>query len=470
MSLTSALNAARSGLSFTSRWAQTTSTNIANTDTPGYARRSGEVVTTGMGEPTIRNVVRATDASLDRMYWMETARASRQEAMAGPLALHGSVLGDADSADSMLSKLTDFRNALGLLSSSPADTAMQRAAVTDAQELARAFNDAHGGLQKAAVAAQDAAEREVAQINATLADLADLNRRIVRTEPGSDLRLSLEDQRTQALDSLAPRMDFTVRYDQTGQAELFATGGAALLQGTDPAELSFDPVTLTLMAGDVDITPGGVGTRGLSEGALAGQLQLLTDTIPGMQAQLDEAARALIEGFQDADTSLGPGDAGLFTDAGAALVPPPAPGLAGRLAVNTAVRPEAGGALWRIRDGMGAASQGASGDPTLINAFSAILDGQMSFDGSVGLGDGGTLSGYLATLIASQQSARAEAASASETLSAGAEAVQSRRMAFMGVNVDDELQQLMRIEQAYAANSQVMRAASDMIETLLSAF
>jgi flagellar hook-associated protein 1 FlgK len=38
------------------------------------------------------------------------------------------------------------------------------------------------------------------------------------------------------------------------------------------------------------------------------------------------------------------------------------------------------------------------------------------------------------------------------------------------VNIDDELQRLVEIEQAFAANSQVIRSLSEMLDTLLAAF
>ena len=188
-----------------------------------------------------------------------------------------------------------------------------------------------------------------------------------------------------------------------------------------------------------------------------------------MQHQLDEVARALIDGFQSVEQANG-GTVGLFTDAGGALGATYAPGLAGRIAVNDAVLPEAGGALWRIRDGMAAAVPGTAGDATIVNQMAAMLDAPMSFDAAAGLGEIGTLSSYMSTLIASQQTARSEAETARDTFSAGAEAVQSRRMGFMGVNVDDELQQLLQIEQSYAANSQVLRVVSQMLDTLLESF
>lgn len=131
--------------------------------------------------------------------------------------------------------------------------------------------------------------------------------------------------------------------------------------------------------------------------------------------------------------------------------------------------PENGGALWRIRDGLGAATAGAAGDNTQVTAFIEALDGAMSFDESLGLGDQMTLTSYVSTLIASQNTTRANAETSAESLAAGAIAVQSTRLSFMGVNVDDELQQLTLIQQSYGANAQALSTVSEMIDTLLNA-
>ncbi|MGR3571030.1 flagellar hook-associated protein FlgK [Brevirhabdus sp.] len=471
MSLTSALNAARSGLYLTSTWAQTTSTNIANADAEGYARRTPKVVTSGTGEPVVSEIRRAVNASYDRMFRHETARVAKQDAVASGLALYATTLGDTDAPDGLISRLTDFRGAMGLLSVSPSDAALQRAAVSDAQSLALSFNRTSDGLGEARTTAQEAVRQDVAAINGKLGQLAELNRRMALEPDESDLKLSYGDQVTQTLDQLSQLMDFQARNDRFGRTELFAPGGAPLLLGDEAKPLSFDRKLGRLFSGGIDITPGAAGVRGLSEGSLAGSIQLVNDLIPQMQAQLDTLAQGVILGFQEADPTLGPGQAGLFTDAGAAVGgAPPKPGLAGRIAVNDGVKPEAGGALWRLRDGLGAAAPGAVGDSTIVNGFLATLDGGHSFDPGAGLGAENSLTGYGSMLIAAQQDIRASAESERDALSAGAAAVQSTRMASMGVNIDDELQQLVRIEQSYAANSQVMRVVSEMVDTLLAAF
>ena len=82
-------------------------------------------------------------------------------------------------------------------------------------------------------------------------------------------------------------------------------------------------------------------------------------------------ARDLIERFQDPalDSTIGIAGAGLFTDGTGPFDPLDEIGIATRISVNPAVDPAAGGAAWRLRDGIGAATAGEVGNSTLISAL-----------------------------------------------------------------------------------------------------
>lgn len=465
MSLTSALGVAASGMSTSSRWAETVSNNIANAGNAGYARRDLTMTTDPSGTPRASVITRAVDSSLDAMYRGEVSRTATQDAVATGLSPYTAVLGDSESSSTVLTRLTDFQNALDLLAVAPADSAQQRTTVTAAKDLALTLNRAGEALSDTIADNAGGITADVGAINASLSRLLALNERV---SVEGEARLALDDQIGAELDALAELTDFTMRTDTQGRVELFTTGGTQLLSGTSAETLQFDAGSGTLTVGEIDITPGRAGSRGIADGALAGRIALHNDTLPEMQAQLDEVARALIEGMAEADPSVPAGAPGLFTDAGAALDDPFAPGLASRIAVNEALRPETGGAYWRIRDGIGATTEGAAGDNSLAQAFGAALSAPTSFDETAGLGGRDSLPDYIASVIASQNTTRARAESAASELAAGAVAVQSSRMAFSGVSIDDELQQLAAIQQSYAANAKVLTVASEMIDTLLA--
>ena len=142
MSLTSALSVAGAGLTTTSRWAETVSGNIANAGHASYARRDLAVTTDPQGVPGVSTIARAVDSSLDAMYRNEVSRTATQDAMATGLSPYTAILGDSESSDTILTRLTEFQNALDLVSVAPSDASLQRSAVDGAQGLALALNRA----------------------------------------------------------------------------------------------------------------------------------------------------------------------------------------------------------------------------------------------------------------------------------------------------------------------------------------
>jgi flagellar hook-associated protein 1 FlgK len=468
MSISAAFNASRSGLTAAARWAEVTSSNIANASQPGYARRSILRTTGQTGEVLVTGLQREVDATLDRMYRQGLSGAARQQTIADGLSAYAGWLGDTDNPGGLLARLTALQTSFDQLGNSPGDTVLQRNALEAAQSLTLTLNRADATLAAAMTDAQTGIRNDVARLNQSLAEIAELNVAIYKEPEGTARRAGLEDQLGSRLDQLAEIADIAIRRDAHGRVSIATGGGAPLLEGSLVHEVVYDPGTGTLSADGVDITPGVPGARGANEGTLAGQMVLLRQTLPLMRLQLDEFARAMIEGFEAADASLAPGQAGLFTEAGGAFSGTTA-GLAGRIGINAAARPELGGALWRLRDGLGAATEGTAGDNAQVLGFLAVLDGTHAFAPAAGQGASRGLRAYLSGVVSAQQNVRVAAQEKHEGLIVNLTAIETSRQSVQGVNIDDELQQLADIEQAYNANSQVLRTLSEMLDSLLAA-
>lgn len=468
MGISSAFSASQSGLRMTETWAEVTSANIANAHREGYVRRGLTLSSGGGSGVTVNGISREMNSALARMHRLEIGRMSRQEAVADGLETYAARLGQPDDTQALTSRLTTLQTSFDLLANNPADPSLQRATVEAAEALARTLNQASAALEEAGAGARRGVTQDVETLNNLLGKVALLDERIGQEKGATAGRAGLEDELGTTLDAIAELMDVRVSRDTQGRVTLHTSGGTPLIEAGTVQQVTYDAVTGRLMAGGNEITPGIAGVRGFEEGRIAGTLALQNEILPQMQLQLDEFARALVEGFEAADASLAPGQAGLFTDNGAAYDPAQRDGLAARLSVNAVVVPESGGALWHIRDGLGATASGAASDSTQINAFLSALEAQHGFDSQAELGDQVTLADYAANLISSQQFVRVDAQDRLETLQAGAEAIGATRSSSEGVNVDDELQKLATIEQAYAANSQVMRTLSEMIDTLLA--
>ncbi len=470
MAISSAFAISRSGLASVEKWSEVTSANIANADRAGYSKKSVLLETAAAGGVAVSGIRREADLLVDRQHRAETSRVERQDAIASGISLYTNRLGETNDPNALNARVADLETAFVQLSAAPEQSARQSAVLIAAENLAREINAAAGALSETKSIVEQRVEDTVTGLNNQLVTIAELNRKIMGIEPGTHQHAVMTDEISVVLDGLAGFADTRVRFDEAGRATVYTAGGMALVEEDRAKVVSFDIGTATLSADGLDITPGQTTARGFSEGRLAGQIALLRDEMPRMELQLDELARGLVSGFESADASLPPGAAGLFTDAGVAFAPGNLDGLSARIVVNDAVRPEAGGELWRLRDGIGSPAEGLQSDNTQVAAFVAMLEADQSFDAGAGLGTSRTLGDFAGALIADQQYVRVEAESLRAGFQASANAIGVTRSSISGVNVDDELQRLIQIEQSYAANSQVMRTLSEMVDTLLAAF
>jgi len=262
------------------------------------------------------------------------------------------------------------------------------------------------------------------------------------------------------------------------QIVLFTTGGAILLEG-NPATIGFSPVgvitaDMTLASGALSgltvngkaVPPADGGVLG--GGSLGAAFALRDDLAPDIQDQIDALARDLIERFQSsaADPTLPPGQPGLFTDAGGPFVPLTEPGLAGRLRLNALADPAQRGALWRLRDGLGAAAPGDVGSATQLTALRDVLTtaripASGSFMGAA------RSAGGLAADVLSQVASNRQSAESRQSYEAARQASLAELQAQDGVDTDAELQKLLLVEQAFSANARVIQTVDDLINTLI---
>ncbi|NUH64952.1 flagellar hook-associated protein FlgK [Sulfitobacter sp. S0837] len=469
MSISSAFNVARSGLSATEGRANLVAGNIAHAQTEGYARRDGAQVSTGgQGSGVELRMVRQMDerlAGLTRNAAAEMGQAQVANEVLGGYLL---TLGNPNDEISPAARLAEFQAGLDLLSNNPADPAAQNDLLSRAKTLVQSLNNAANSIEDSRVQAGESYLTSVKETNSALADIAKLNEKLRVAGPDAGAVNSLKDEMNRRLDALGAQMDFTSRWETDGSLTLHTTGGTELVNGDDAVQLTADPDSGALFAGTINITPGATGARGSDSGRLAGLSQIISRDLPQMKLQLDELARGLVQSFEAADMSRGPGDAGLFTDAGAAFDPAQADGLAGRLALNASVDPERGGMLSRLRDGAAATVSREPGDSTQINAFIDVFDSGFAFAPASGLNANATIGDFAADMVGHQNMVRVTADSQAETARIRLVTFEDNRSGVEGVNIDTELQKLMEIEQSYGANSQVLNSLTNMLDTLLS--
>ncbi len=469
MGISTAFRNSNSGLIATAKWAELTSSNIANVNREDYVKRSLTTESTRDGGVLVTGIRREVNSSLDRLYRSELSSVSRQEVITNSLDNYTYTLGDPGDSLSIAGQFSNLYAGFGLLANAPADVALQNNVLSSATGLSNALNDASDTLDQTLKSVTAGINNDVETLNGHLDKVAQLNIQIGNEPLPNARRASLQDQRALEIDALSALINVNVATDTDGKVKLTTSEGTLLVDKGTAFEVSYDSFLGELNVGNIEITPNKTGVRGFTEGQLAGWFDLKDNILPQMKLQQDELARSLIEGFQAADASLSAGQAGFFTDLGAAYDPAQLDGLAGRITVNAAVDPEQGGNLWRIRDGVGASVQGAAGDSTQPLAFLNIFETPQSFDSQAGQGTSTDILNYIAGMVADQKLVQVDAKAKAEELDGKAQVAQSARMGIQGVNLDAELQQLITIEQSYAANAQVTQSLREMMDALLAA-
>ncbi len=471
MGLTSALNAAGTGLASNQTLSQVAADNVANAMTPGFVRRKAILVSPGIGQggAIVGEIRREVDASLARMSRLENGKMMRQQAVYESLQNYTIYLGQPGDGTSPADKFSAFNTSLTTLVNLPSSTNAQSGTILAAGDLAAAIRGANGTLANVRADVDMEIRYEVADLNQNLYDLAALNQRTREFRPGTAEAAQYGDLIDKVLDQIADFTDIRITPGLDGAVNVYTTGGAALLEGNRVYDVTYNPGDGSFYAGTQDITPDKPGQHGIDQGSLAGFADLKRDIIPRFQLQLDEYARGLIQAFEGSDASLAPGQAGLFTDAGFAYDPARLEGLAGRIAVNDAVRREMGGETWRIRDGMGATVEGYTADATQIQTFIDSLGVALNADPQTGIGSTVTVAEYAAEFVSTQSSERARAETGFNAARSAAEVVAASRQNSEGTNIDDEMMRLQMIQQSYAANSRVLTVVTEMLDMLLAA-
>jgi flagellar hook-associated protein 1 FlgK len=471
MSLTGALNAAGNGLASSQTLSQVAADNVANAMTPGFVRRRGILVSPGIGQggAMVAEIRREVDASLNRMSRLENGKMMRQQAIYESLQNYTIYLGQPGDGTSPAEKFSAFNTSLTTLVNLPSSTNAQLGAVLASDDLSSAIRGANGNLANVRADVDMEIRYEVADLNQNLYDLVALNQRTRDFRPGTFEAAQFGDQIDKVLDQIADIVDIRITSGVDGAVNVYTTGGGSLLEGNRVYDITYNPGDGSFFAGAQDITPGKTGVHGVDQGSLAGFAELKRDIIPRFQLQLDEYARGLIQAFEGSDASLVPGQAGLFTDAGLSYDPTRLEGLAGRIAINDAVRQEAGGQGWRIRDGLGATSEGPTADATQVQAFIGSLSQALNADPLTGIGSTVTVAEYAAEFVSTQSSERARAESSFNAARSAAEVVAASRQNSEGTNIDEEMMRLQMIQQSYAANSKVLTTVSEMLDMLLLA-
>ncbi|MDE0588352.1 flagellar hook-associated protein FlgK [Halocynthiibacter sp. C4] len=480
MSLSSSLANAMTGLNASARSAQVVSSNIANAMTEGYGRRELELSSQTLGRNGAGVTVVGTTRHADPVLIADRRSAQSEQGsastMSGFLGQLESAIGIPGDAGSLSATISQFENALIEASSRPDSTVRLQNVLTASQDLAGKFNAISDDIQNLRVQADNQIFEQVSFLNKSLKHIEYLNQQIQNHSNTNRDVNALVDQRQVAIDAISSIVPLKLAERDNGTVALFTEMGAILVDGrAGTFEFSSTPTIvpeMTISSGalsglSLNGTPINTNAErnAIKGGSLSALFQARDNTLVSAQSEIDSIARNIIERFSDPaldPTSTG----GLFTDGGASFDPLNEIAISQRISVSSAVIPEAGGAIWRIRDGIGAVSQGDVGNADTINRMlGALRNSTLIASGS--MSSGSTSFANLATNFVSQIGSAKHASETDLTYAiTKTETLRTQELSG-GVDTDQEMQKLLLVERSYAANAKIIQSIDELFDLLL---
>lgn len=505
---------------------ETINHNIANVNTEGYSRQRVDL-TTGTPYPpaTMSNfddagqlgqgsrvlgVTRSHDNLLDAQIRTQSNLLEYQTAVSDTLKQVEDVIGEP-SEFGIDTAITKFFDAAHTLSLHPDDMAIRTTFIQEANNLLTTFQQKANQLQDirtsivgdplvASTLDMSQSYLTVQEINTLLEDIATLNGQIVQVDGSGAMPNDLLDRRDQLLEELSKRINTTVEYSATGQISV-KLGSNLLVQGarlvdtlaivTNTNTVGPDPVRddVPALVGLTSSPPtaasnlNGIITGGKLGGLLAvGGNTAGTTTIRSVMEDLDSLFREISTRVNDLQAGFGTGV-------------PPAPytgvrdlnGNAPVAGVNMQIYYPPPGGFPRLQIFGFTINSTVLNDPARITAayydptIPAPLAGTSS--GSDGrniarmaqLQD--TLMGGLGNLtyqefyknaITNLGTGTQNAERSAENLQNVVDHLTQRRQSVQGVNLEEEMVDMMRFQRGFEASAKVMATLDEVMKTIIN--
>jgi flagellar hook-associated protein 1 len=453
MGLFGLLSVARDGMTAQSAALATTGANVANVATPGYARRTAILESATDGNGGVRYT--RTERSFDRFAY---AHVVGEQSKYGAADARSSALTEIETtlappSNSIGDQATSLIRSFNALAGFATDPSLREDVIARADNLATTLQNTRASLEATSANILGRAGDTVNDLNAQLGRIADLNRQIAAaTGVGGD-SAGLRDQRDLAVRDVGDRIGARAIEDKTGRVTLFAAG-AVLVEGDSAKELSMDLDTNGGMRFFVTGAAKTEITSRIDGGTLGGLREARDVDLKKAIADVDAYAFDVANAFNTVHATGFGSDGGtgraLFTISATQA------GAAATLTVNAALvgHPERVGAA----DSAGSLPGGNAIALKLANLADTQVFG------------GKTLADRFASIVTDvgfrKNNADAELELRTDTLAVAESLSDSAN----GVSLDEEMVNLSQYQRAFEASSRILRAADELLQTLMESF
>jgi flagellar hook-associated protein 1 FlgK len=443
----------------------TAGNNVANANTPGYARQRVNLVANpsvdalgagGVGTGvSVQSVTQARDQFIERQ--IPNALASQASSQMQSDALQSIDALDPQQVGGLPSALGAFYSSLDALSQNPGDVSARQSFIGASQSLAASFNQTASSIESARTGLDAKVQGDVNTVNNAAQSLAALNKQIQIAKAGGGQPNDLMDARQNAVDTLATLTGATPYTDAAGNISMALSGGMALVTAGGAGQLSAVPdpsngghLTLTFTrsdgSGPVAIAAASVGGElGGVFAARDGAMETAATAVDNLAFNFGTAVNTIHQAGFAMDGSTG---RSLFT------LPVTATGAASQITVNGAITADS-----TLLATAGTAPP-ATGDNSNVLALLATA--------TQALAGGNNPTASLQKIVTDFGNSSAQAQAFAQQDGAMAANLTNLRDATSGVSVDEETVNLTQAQNAYAAVSRVIATANQMLSTLMA--
>jgi flagellar hook-associated protein 1 FlgK len=454
----SALNAATTALWAQRRGLDVTGQNIANVNTEGYSRQRVDLQAIGGSvvpafystSPGIGAGVSADDVTRIRDAFLE-GRGHTEHANGARLLVEADTLEQVETAfrepgdTGIQSLLADMWDGWADVANEPKTDAARAQVIQRMETLVGGIQFSNSSLEAQWTQTRENLDVLVKDVNEAATTIAELNKAIRGATQAGLPANDLSDKRDLLVMKLADQVGATVRPGKYGSVDVLV-GGMSLVSGSTASALAVagptDPDLITATDKPRIVTAAG-GYPVPADGTAGGQLSALTTIIPGYRTELNKIAESLAKTLND-------GQAAGFDLAGLSGSP-----ILGPVGTVTAANIKL-----MFSDPKLIAASAVPGGPNLDNGNADAI-GKLRGD-PVGVD-----AGYRKMIV--ELGVQASVAIRNQDIQAVISTqVDAARESVAGVNIDEEMTNMLSFQHAFSAASRMITAIDETLDQLIN--
>lgn len=517
MSITSSMNIAQEALSVSQAAITTVSNNIANVDTPGYSKlrvnQSSVVNVSSLkgDSPTLEadslsgvqldNIQRYSADGTQSYYWQENSANSY-------LTEYSNVASDIQDLTNELNNtglnnaLSNFYTAAGTLNQNASDITARQNFVSAAQNVCSQFNSMSKSLSNVQTSlvgdmvSNSSSEivSEIDNANSILDQLAEVNSDIIKTNTGTSSTPSLLDQRDQLVTKLTNLIPVTTQINSNGTitvslGDYHLVNGGSLdghLQATNSLDSAtppnlvttvsiVDPSSNTTKVANINsaITGGSIGAvldaagtdpNKLNVSGVLGELNTMASQFASIMNTIQtDASGTTTPMYMSSATTLAVSTTNMFVN----NTQPAVTETTGINAANIAVKSTVVNNPYLVAAARVNTVDVATSTNAVGNNSNSTLIVNTQTKTYAGLGNT-TLSGYLSNMVAEVGTDVSNINTNSKNQTLVLQQIQTKLSAATGVNLDEELTDLIKYQRSYQSAARIFTTCNDLLDTLIN--